>query len=328
MEEYYMNSPDHNNYHEINQIHDFNHEFKELINNEKNENKDNTDNEYNINNNNYGIFEGKEDVFLKNRKIYEYKKINSIRAKLLKVIDKEVNKYSKQKTMINSQTTPNYIKSFFNDYRINLKTKQIKSSMESGVSFDSTNVNPYIKKLIDLDLHPYIYKFNHHYHKFKKKKKMVLSKQSKNFRLESNIYDSSPISLISENEQSPNRERLLYIITGKISKKNYFDYLHSLFYTFHKDFYSGKFSPFPKYASGNLFNFTSQVKNFNQNFKRKSSPEIIKIVNKKNNNNINNNNNNINISAYISSNKKIKKSSSNDNIFTSTIIHLIECEQK
>ena len=273
MEEYYMHSPNHNNYHQINQIHDFNHQFKELINN------DNTDNT--ISNNKYGIFETKEDVFPRDRKSDKYKKINSTRTKLLKITDKEVNKYSKQKTMINSQTTPNYIKSFFNDYRINLKTKQIKSSMESGVSFDSTNVNPYIKKLIDLDLHPYIYKFNHHYHKFKKKKKMVLSKQSKNFRLESNIYDSSPISLISENEQSPNRERLLYIITGKISKKNYFDYLHSLFYTFHKDFYSGKFVPFPKYASGNLVNFTSQVKNFNQNFKRKSSPEIIKIVNKK-----------------------------------------------
>ena len=320
MEEYYMHSPNHNNYHQINQIHDFNHQFKELINN------DNTDNT--ISNNKYGIFETKEDVFPRDRKSDKYKKINSTRTKLLKITDKEVNKYSKQKTMINSKTTPNYIKSFFNNYRINLKTKQIKSSIESGVSFGSTNVSPYIKKLIDLDFHPYIYKFNHHYHKFKKKKKMVLSKQSKNFRLESNIYDSSPISLISENEQSPNRERLLYIITGKISKKNYFDYLHSLFYTFHKDFYSGKFLPFPKYASGNLVNFTSQVKNFNQNFKRKSSPEIIKIVNIKNNNNINNNNNNINISAYISSNKKIKKSSSNDNIFTSTIIHLIECEQK
>ena len=317
-----MNSPDHNNYHEINQIHDFYHEFKELINNEKNENKDNTDNENNINNNNYGIFEGKEDVFLKNRKTYEYKKINSIRAKLLKVIDKEVNKYSKQKTMINSQTTPNYIKSFFNDYRINLKTKQIKSSIESGVSFGSTNVSPYIKKLIDLDLHPYIYKCNHHYHKFKKKKKIVLSKQSKNLRLESSVYDSSPISPISENESSPNRERHLYMISGKVSKKNYFDYLHSLFYTLHKGFYSGKVINITKYPSGNLSNFTSHFQYY-KNLKRKSSPDIIEIG-KKNSNNNNSSNNNIKISKS----KKIKKSSSNDNIFTPTIIHLIECEQK
>ena len=71
------------------------------------------------------------------------------------------------------------------------------------------------------------------------------------------------------------------MISGKVSKKNYFDYLHSLFYSLHKGIYSGKVIKIQKYASGNLFNFTSQVKNFNQNFKRKSSPEIIKIVNKK-----------------------------------------------
>ena len=79
--------------------------------------------------------ETKEDVFPRDRKSDKYKKINSTRTKLLKITDKEVNKYSKQKTMINSKTTPNYIKSFFNNYRINLKTKQIKSSIESGVSF-------------------------------------------------------------------------------------------------------------------------------------------------------------------------------------------------
>ena len=308
-----MHSPNHNNYHQINQIHDFNHQFKELINN------DNTDNT--ISNNKYGIFETKEDVFPRDRKSDKYKKINSTRTKLLKITDKEVNKYSKQKTMINSKTTPNYIKSFFNNYRINLKTKQIKSSIESGVSFGSTNVSPYIKKLIDLDLHPYIYKCNHHYHKFKKKKKIVLSKQSKNLRLESSVYDSSPISPISENESSPNRERHLYMISGKVSKKNYFDYLHSLFYTLHKGFYSGKVINITKYPSGNLSNFTSHFQYY-KNLKRKSSPDIIEIG-KKNSNNNNSSNNNIKISKS----KKIKKSSSNDNIFTPTIIHLIECEQ-
>jgi len=310
-----MHSPNHNNYHQINQIHDFNHKFKELINN------DNTDNT--ISNNKYGIFETKEDVFPRDRKSDKYKKINSTRTKLLKITDKEVNKYSKQKTMINSKTTPNYIKSFFNNYRINLKTKQIKSSIESGVSFGSTNVSPYIKKLIDLDLHPYIYKCNHHYHKFKKKKKIVLSKQSKNLRLESSVYDSSPISPISENESSPNRERHLYMISGKVSKKNYFDYLHSLFYTLHKGFYSGKVINITKYPSGNLSNFTSHFQYY-KNLKRKSSPDIIEIGKKNSNNNNNSSNNNIKISKS----KKIKKSSSNDNIFTPTIIHLIECEQK
>ena len=310
MEEYYIHSPKHNYQNNNN---GFNQKFKELINNNSKDNK--------INYNNYGFFESKEDAFPRDRKSNEYKKINLTRTKLLKLIDKEVNKYSKHKTMINSKTTPNYIKSFFNNYRINLKTKQIKSSIESGVSFGSTNVSPYIKKLIDLDLHPYIYKCNHHYHKFKKKKKIVLSKQSKNLRLESSVYDSSPISPISENESSPNRERHLYMISGKVSKKNYFDYLHSLFYTLHKGFYSGKVINITKYPSGNLSNFTSHFQYY-KNLKRKSSPDIIEIG-KKNSNNNNSSNNNIKISKS----KKIKKSSSNDNIFTPTIIHLIECEQ-
>ena len=312
MEEYYIHSPKHNYQNNNN---GFNQKFKELINNNSKDNK--------INNKNYGFFESKEDAFPRDRKSNEYKKINLTRTKLLKLIDKEVNKYSKHKTMINSKTTPNYIKSFFNNYRINLKTKQIKSSIESGVSFGSTNVSPYIKKLIDLDLHPYIYKCNHHYHKFKKKKKIVLSKQSKNLRLESSVYDSSPISPISENESSPNRERHLYMISGKVSKKNYFDYLHSLFYTLHKGFYSGKVINITKYPSGNLSNFTSHFQYY-KNLKRKSSPDIIEIGKKNSNNNNNSSNNNIKISKS----KKIKKSSSNDNIFTPTIIHLIECEQK
>ncbi len=266
----------------------------------------------------------KNEIFPTDRKSNEYKKINSTRTKLLKAIDKEVNKYSKHKTMINSKTTPNYLKSFSNNYRINLKTKQIKSSIETGVSFGTKNIHPYIKKFIDLDLHPYIFKCNNHYHKFKRKKKIVLSKQSKNLKLESTFNDSSsPISPISENDLSPNRERHLYMITGKISTRNYFDYLHSLFYTLHKGFYSGKVVKIHKYASANLYNFTNHVQKYTKHFKKKSSPNIIKFANKNvnNNNNINNNNNE-------SPNKKIKKSSSNDKIFASTIIHLVECEQK
>ena len=321
MEEYYTHSPKHI-YREFNnhsKNHEFNQKLKELINNDSKDNK--------INNKNYGIFESKEDAFPRDRKSNEYKKINLTRTKLLKLIDKEVNKYSKHKTMINSKTTPNYIKSFFNNYRINLKTKQIKSSIESGVSFGSKNIHPYIKKLIDLDLHPYIFKCNNHYHKFKRKKKIVLSKQSKNLKLESTFNESSspisPISPISENDLSPNRERHLFMITGKISTKNYFDYLHSLFYTLHKGFYTGKVVEVQKYASANLYNFTTHLqKNFKENFNRKSLPDISKIDNKNNNFNndkINSDNNND------SNSKKIKKSSSNDNIL---IIHLVECEQK
>ena len=309
MEEFYIHSPKHN-YHIYNHNQEFNQKIKELINNDSKDNK--------INNNNYGIFESKEDTFPRDRKSNVYKKINSTRTKLLKVSDKEVNNYIKQKTMINSKTTPNYLKSFSNNYRINLKTKQIKSSMEIGVSFGSKNISPYIQKLIDLDLHPYIYKCNHHYHKFKRKKKIVLSKQSKNLKLESSFNESSPISPITEIDSSPNREKHLYMISGKLTKKNYFDYLHSLFYSLHKGFYSGKVLKIQKYASGNLYNFTTHVQKYHKNIKKISSPNVIKFVNENNNKKNNNENNN----------KKIKKSSSNDNIFNSKIIHLIECEQK
>ena len=311
MEEYYIHSPKHNYQNNNN---GFNQKFKELINNNSKDNK--------INNNNYGFFESKEDAFPRDRKSNEYKKINLTRTKLLKLIDKEVNKYSKHKTMINSKTTPNYIKSFFNNYRINLKTKQIKSSIETGVSFGTKNIHPYIKKFIDLDLHPYIFKCNNHYHKFKRKKKIVLSKQSKNLKLESTFNDSSsPISPISENDLSPNRERH----SGKISTRNYFDYLHSLFYTLHKEYYTGKVVEMQKYASANLYNFTTHLQNFKEKFSRKSLPDIIK----KDNTNNNFNNDNINSDNNNDSNsKKIKKSSSNDKILTSTIIHLVECEQK
>ena len=309
MEEYYIHSPKHN-YHIYNRNQEFNQKIKELINNDSKDNK--------INNNNYGIFESKEDAFPRDRKSNVYKKINSTRTKLLKVSDKEVNNYIKQKTMINSKTTPNYLKSFSNNYRINLKTKQIKSSMEIGASFGSKNISPYIQKLIDLDLHPYIYKCNHHYHKFKRKKKIVLSKQSKNLKLESSFNESSPISPITEIDSSPNREKHLYMISGKLTKKNYFDYLHSLFYSLHKGIYSGKVIKIQKYASGNLYNFTTHVQKYHKNIKKISSPNVIKFVNENNNKKNNNENNN----------KKIKKSSSNDNIFNSKIIHLIECEQK
>ena len=108
------------------------------------------------------------------------------------------------------------------------------------------------------------------------------------------------------------------MISGKLTKKNYFDYLHSLFYSLHKGIYSGKVLKIQKYASGNLYNFTTHVQKYHKNIKKISSPNVIKFVNENNNKKNNNENNN----------KKIKKSSSNDNIFNSKIIHLIECEQK
>ena len=97
------------------------------------------------------------------------------------------------------------------------------------------------------------------------------------------------------------------LLFGKINQKTYFNYLHSLFYTLHK----------------NTFNFKSKrekkVKN-NLNNIRKSSPAIIKIKN-----NIINNNININT---IEVQKEIKKCNSNEYLFNSGIIKLIQCEEK
>ena len=100
---------------------------------------------------------------------------------------------------------------------------------------------------------------------------------------------------------------------SKLSEQ--YHYLHSLYHTLHNRIYSKKFLSIQKYASSDLYNFTTQFKNFNQNLKRKSSPDKNELINK----NIYNNNSN---------SKNIKKSSSINHFLASKIIHLVECEQK
>ena len=56
------------------------------------------------------------------------------------------------------------------------------------------------------------------------------------------------------------------MIIGKINFKHYFNYLHSLFYSLHKNFYSGKVESLIKYNSGSLYNF-NKIKKFNYDFK-------------------------------------------------------------
>ena len=260
-------------------------------------------NDYNNNENNiFNFFKIKKDTFPNDRKSLEYKKINQIRTNLLKIIDKEAIKYSKHMTMINSKTTPNFLKTFEKNYTINLKTKEIKSTIENGVSFDTINISPQVKKLIDFDLHPFIFKCNHHYHRFKKRKKVILSKQTKWLKLESQ--NNSPIS---PNDLSPNRERHIFMITGKIRRKFYFDYLHSLFFSLHKNYYSGKVEPIVKYASGNLCSYTSEVKKFSQKLS-------------------NNTSNNLNHKNHTRHKKPYKKANSNNELLS--YIHLIKCEKK
>ena len=251
----------------------------------------------------------KHQIFPTDRKSNEYKKINSTRTKLLKAIDKEVNKYSKHKTMINSKTTPNYLKSFFNNYRINIKTQQIKSSIETGVSFCSKNINPYIQ--------PFIHKCNHHYHKFQNRKKIVLAKHGLNFinqnsnNNEHNNLNNHKHHHHHKEKNSKDLEELLYLLTGEITQKTYFNYLHSLFYSLHQNILiiNHKKKKKVKYKIDN-------VNDYNNEFdisKRRSSPSVIKIKNNLLNNHIN-------------INKKFKRS--NSNISNTNIIHLIRCEEK
>ena len=97
------------------------------------------------------------------------------------------------------------------------------------------------------------------------------------------------------------------MITGKIRKKFYFDYLHSLFFSLHKNYYSGKVEPIVKYASGNLCSFTSEVKKFSHKLS-------------------NNTSNNLNHKNHTRLKKPYKKANSNNELLS--YIHLIKCEKK
>ena len=68
---------------------------------------------YSYDGNYMNIFFKKKNTFPQDRKSKEYKKINTIRANLLKIIDKEAFNYIKHKTMINSKYTNIIFKIFF-----------------------------------------------------------------------------------------------------------------------------------------------------------------------------------------------------------------------
>ena len=271
------------------------------------------------------FFEKKNhEIFPINRKSDEYKQINLIRTNLLKINAKEAENYLNQNIRINSQTTKDYIKKSFESITINLKTKQIKNAKKTRVSFINNNIS-------DLDIEPFFNKCNHHFHKFQNRKKVVLAKHGLHYEKESSDSDKSErnneYDFVKNNNNRNNhnhyhdnhhchdnhhyndekKEEMFNLIIGKINQKTYFNYLHSLFYTLHK----------------NIFNFKSKrekkVKN-NLNNIRKSSPAIIKIKN-----NIINNNININT---IEVQKEIKKCNSNEYLFNSGIIKLIQCEEK
>ena len=266
----------------------------------------------------------KHQIFPTDRKSEEYKEINTIRTRLLKINAKEASNYLNQNLRINSQTTKDYLTKSFENITINLKTKQIQSSKKTRVSF--------IHNLEDIDIQPFIHKCNHHYHKFQNRKKVVLAKHGNHF-LKKNSIDSDLFSEHSYHnnhshshnhnhnhnnnyENSPHTEELLYLLTGKIDQKTYFNYLHSLFYSLHKNILQIKNKKKKKIKShcnnSNNISLLNEEKNI---VSRKSSPSIIKVKNK-----LINENNTINIE------KKLKKCNSNENIFG--IIKLVQCQEK
>ena len=254
------------------------------------------------------VFE-KHELFPTDRKSNEYKKINFIRTKLLRINATEATNYINQKIRINSQNIKDYLKNSFGNITINLKTKQIQSAKKTRVSF--------IPNLEDIDIQPFIHKCNHHYHKFQNRKKIVLAKHGLNFinqnsnNNEHNNLNNHKHHHHHKEKNSKDLEELLYLLTGEITQKTYFNYLHSLFYSLHQNILiiNHKKKKKVKYKIDN-------VNDYNNEFdisKRRSSPSVIKIKNNLLNNHIN-------------INKKFKRS--NSNISNTNIIHLIRCEEK
>ena len=176
------------------------------------------------------LFEKKHEIFPINRKSYEYKQINTIRTKLLKINAKEAKNYLNQKIRINSQTTKDYLKKSFESITINLKTKQIQNAKKTRVSF--------INNIHDLDIEPFFIKCNRHFHKFQNRKKIVLAKHGLHFEKESSDSDKSERNNeydIDNNDNGKNnnhyhchddkKEEMFNLLIGKINQKTYFNYL-------------------------------------------------------------------------------------------------------
>jgi hypothetical protein len=262
----------------------------------------------------------KHEIFPTDRKSNEYKKINIIRTKLLKINAIEATNYINQKIRINSQNIKDYLNNRFGDITINLKTKQIQSAKKTRVSF--------IPNLEDIDIQPFINKCSHHYHKFQKRKKVVLAKHGLYFMNQNSNNDSNEINneinnenhnhhhhhhhnhQTEKNKDSKDLEKLLYLLTGKIDQKTYFDYLHSLFYSLHqKLFIINKKKKKIKFKN----DYDNEYDNDFGISKRRSSPSIIKVKNNL-------------LTNHLNISNKFKRS--NSNISNTDIIHLIKCKEK
>ena len=205
------------------------------------------------------IFEQRHEFFPQDRHSEEYKKINSIRANLLKINEKEIKNYISRKLKINSHTTKEYLNQCYEDITINLRTKKIQSSTKTRVSF--------LENIEDIDLHPFFQKRTFH-----NRKKLVLSKQFSNYESESENEEEK--NFIKDNIIN-NKDYNLLFINEKIDSGIYFDFLYSLFFSLHKNVLKEKKKK------------RNKIKNYSQNHRIKSSPSITKIKNNLNDNNKN-----------------------------------------
>ena len=113
-----------------------------------------------------------------------------------------------------------------------------------------------------------------------------------------------------KNKDSKDLEKLLYLLTGKIDQKTYFDYLHSLFYSLHqKLFIINKKKKKIKFKN----DYDNEYDNDFGISKRRSSPSIIKVKNNL-------------LTNHLNISNKFKRS--NSNISNTDIIHLIKCKEK
>ena len=103
------------------------------------------------------------------------------------------------------------------------------------------------------------------------KKKLIITKNASN----NTKLGSESCLLLSANsveyDLSPYRERRLYKLTGKMRKRSFFTYLHSLFFSLHKNY--NRKEP-TKFASSNLKDYSLKY----QQFKKKHSLEnVVKL---------------------------------------------------
>ena len=220
------------------------------------------------------------------QKTKEYIKANNIRTKLLTFCDKECKKYETSNLRINSKTTGDYYKKFLSNIVITLRTKNIVSVSKKKVSFLKEDED-ITHNSIDLINKGLVFECKHHYNIFKEREKIVLSKSSHK-NLLSSIKENQSLSSTTSSPCSCSTEDKSFLIINLIKKKEnskvYFDYLHTLYFSLHKNSYKGQI----------ISEITLEHKDNND----KCHEHYYNLKNNNSSNNYNNNNNNDNYENY------------------------------